>query len=95
MAKKESDISATTAAAWASWRKIRETGGSKTSKDSEDVSEPKDEAAKAVAVGAESNPEEVTALDSDPEIANIVDSVLADMRPKIVEEIAKKLGKKK
>jgi CheY-like chemotaxis protein len=95
MAKKESDISATTAAAWASWRKIRETGGSKTSKDSEDVSEPKDEAAKAVAVGAESNPEEVTALDSDPEIANIVDSVLADMRPKIVEEIARKLGKKK
>ena len=95
MAKKESDISATTAAAWASWRKIRETGGSKTSKDSEDVSEPKDEAAKAVAVGAESNPEEVAGLDSDPEIANIVDSVLADMRPKIVEEIAKKLGKKK
>jgi hypothetical protein len=95
MAKKESEISATTAAAWASWRKIRETGGSKTAKDSEDVSEPKDEAAKAVAVGAESNPEEVAALDSDPEIANIVDSVLADMRPKIVEEIAKKLGKKK
>jgi hypothetical protein len=34
-------------------------------------------------------------FDSDPEIASIVDSVLADMRPKIVEEIARKLGKKK
>jgi hypothetical protein len=95
MAKKESEISATTAAAWASWRKIRETGDGKTAKDSEDVSELKDEAAKAVAAGAEGSPEEVAALDSDPEIANIVDSVLADMRPKIVQEIAKKLGKKK
>jgi hypothetical protein len=49
----------------------------------------------AVAVGAESTPQEVASLDSDPEIASIVDSVLADMRPKIVEEIARKLGKKK
>ena len=95
MAKKESEVTATTAAAWASWRKIRETGDGKSAKDSEDVSELKDEAAKAVAAGAESSPEEVAALDNDPEIANIVDSVLADMRPKIVEEIAKKLGKKK
>ena len=93
MAKKESEMTATTAAAWASWRKIRETGNG--AKNSGDVSELKDEAAKAVAAGAEGSPEEVAALDSDPEIANIVDSVLADMRPKIVEEIAKKLGKKK
>ena len=97
MAKRESE----TAAAWASWRKIRETGGSKASnpaeasvKEAED-SIPEDRAAMAVAAGAESKPEEVTSLDSDPEIASIVDSVLADMRPKIVEEIARKLGKKK
>ena len=96
MAKRESE----TAAAWASWRKIRETGGPKpaqpetSAKESEDV--PQDRAAMAVAAGAESNPEEATgSLDSDPEIASIVDSVLADMRPKIVEEIARKLGKKK
>jgi len=93
MAKKESDVSATTAAAWASWRKIRETGNG-SEKDSGET-EPKDDAAKAVAAGAESSPEEAADLDSDPEIANIVDSVLADMRPKIVQEIAKKLGKKK
>jgi hypothetical protein len=50
----------------------------------------------AVAVGAESSPEEAPSNhDSDPEIASIVDSVLADMRPRIVEEIARKLGKKK
>jgi hypothetical protein len=99
MAKRESE----TAAAWASWRKIRETGGSKPSasaetseKESEETSAPRDKAAMAVAVGAESSPEEVAgSLDSDPEIASIVDSVLADMRPKIVEEIARKLGKKK
>jgi CheY-like chemotaxis protein len=98
MAKRETE----TAAAWASWRKIRETRGSKTDnpaaasvKESED-SIPEDRAAMAVAAGAESKPEEVAgSFDSDPEIASIVDSVLADMRPKIVEEIARKLGKKK
>ena len=96
MAKRESE----TAAAWASWRKIRETGSPKPAppeaspQEAEEV--PQDRAAMAVAVGAESSPEEVTSsFDSDPEIASIVDSVLADMRPKIVEEIAKKLGKKK
>jgi CheY-like chemotaxis protein len=97
MAKRESE----TAAAWASWRKIRETGGSKSASPAEpsvkelEESMPQDRAAMAVAVGAESKPEEVASLDSDPEIASIVDSVLADMRPKIVEEIARKLGKKK
>lgn len=98
MAKRETE----TAAAWASWRKIRETGGSKTDnpaeasvKESED-SIPEDRAAMAVAAGAECEPEQVAgSFDSDPEIASIVDSVLADMRPKIVEEIARKLGKKK
>ena len=97
MAKRESE----TAAAWASWRKIRETGGSKSASPAEpsdtelEESVPQDRAAMAVAAGAESKPEEVASLDSDPEIASIVDSVLADMRPKIVEEIARKLGKKK
>jgi len=98
MAKKESEISATTAAAWASWRKIRESGSSKhqTVESAKEMDEPADSAAMAVAAGAEGKPEDVnTNLDSDPEIASIVDSVLADMRPKIVEEIARKLGKKK
>lgn len=104
MAKKESDISATTAAAWASWRRIRESGDTKTSaphasapeKEASEQPAPKDEAAMAVAAGAEKAPEEATDSSSEtPEIASIVDSVLADLRPKIVEEISRKLGKKK
>ncbi len=101
MAKKDSENTA--AAAWASWRKIRETGNSRPAQSAEAVKEEaegspvaQDSAAMAVAVGAESSPEAVNnSLDSDPEIASMVDSVLADMRPKIVEEIARKLGKKK
>ena len=94
MAKRESE----TAAAWATWRKIRDTGGPKHPETPEKESEeslPQERAAMAVAAGAESKPEEATNFDADPEIASIVDSVLADMRPKIVEEIARKLGKKK
>jgi CheY-like chemotaxis protein len=100
MAKKESDIAATTAAAWASWRRIRETGDPKDAAQSknngtEKVPPPSDEAAMAVAAGAEKAPEDVPAGSESPEIASIVDSVLADLRPRIVEEITRKLGKKK
>lgn len=94
---KESEIAATTAAAWASWRRIRS--------DSKDGSvEPSgpphemtpQEAAMAVAAGAEKAPEEAASSEEESgEIASIVDSVLADLRPKIVEEISRKLGKKK
>ena len=99
--KKESDIAATTAAAWASWRRIRESGDSNSSgqsehSQSEKVSDSHDSAAMAVAAGAENTPEDSSAFDeSDPAIASIIDSVLADLRPKIVEEISRKLGKKK
>jgi hypothetical protein len=50
----------------------------------------------AAAAGAEKSPEEAPeASADDPEaIANIVDKVLADLRPKIAEEISKKLKKK-
>ena len=101
MAKKESDIAATTAAAWASWRRIRESGDAKDehpadfAQADEDASTPSDLAARAVAAGAEKTPDEASG-DSDPAaIASIVDSVLADLRPKIVAEISKKMGKKK
>jgi twitching motility two-component system response regulator PilH len=95
MGKKESDIAASTAAAWASWRRIRQSDDKGAEKQSEPGSS-RDEAAMAVAAGAEKAPEEVSdEAEASPEIANIVDSVLADLRPKIVEEISKKLGKKK
>ncbi len=107
MAKKESEMAATTAAAWANWRQIRETGdpraktpeGAKVSqpKVEEESEEPRDAAAMAVAAGAENRPTEAAEeAGGDPDaIASIVDSVLAQMRPKIVEEISKKLAKKK
>ena len=80
-------LSATTEAAWASWRRIRESNPPADSSDT---------AAMAVAAGAEKSPEEaLDANGSDFAIASIVDSVLADLRPKIVEEISRKLGKKK
>ncbi len=53
---------------------------------------PKDTAAMAAAVGGK--PVEENSSDTDPAIASIVDSVLANLRPKIVEEISRKLGKK-
>jgi len=94
--KDESDISATTAAAWASWRRIRE-GGTPKSASSEPSPKEVEENARAVAAGAEKTPEQASdAPESDTEgIADIVDSVLADLRPKIYEEITRKMGKKK
>ena len=53
---------------------------------------PQDMAAMAAAVGGKAVEE--SSFDSDPAIASIVDSVLANLRPKIVEEISRKLGKK-
>lgn len=99
---KESEIAANTAAAWASWRRIRESGapvaaGGPFQKEVEEsASDLKEEAAMAVAAGAEKAPEEVPATSESSEegIASIVDSVLAEMRPKIYEEISRKMKKK-
>jgi hypothetical protein len=80
-------------AAWANWREIRESiVGSSVSQNVVDL-------VSSVAGPAEAAPEresESTQTTGDPAaIANIVDSVLAELKPKIVEEIAKKLKKKK
>jgi hypothetical protein len=101
MAKKESEMAATTAAAWANWRQIRETGDPRAKAPAAEdakAEEPREAAAMAVAAGAENRPTDAEEAESeaDPEaIASIVDSVLAQMRPKIVEEITRKMGKKK
>jgi hypothetical protein len=86
--QKESDMAASTAAAWANAQASQNSSGQ-----SSEPSSPQEMAAKAVAAGAESSPEEVAA-DAGSDIASIVDSVLAGLRPKIVEEISRKLGKK-
>jgi CheY-like chemotaxis protein len=101
MGEKESDAGTATAAAWADWRRVRESGDPKAASEApsqqQEASAPKDAAAMAVAAGAEKAPEEASAeSESDPAaIASIVDSVLADLRPKIFEEISRKMGKKK
>jgi CheY-like chemotaxis protein len=100
---RDSDLAASTAAAWASWRQIRETATAEGRNPSDNEFEMGGSAAAgesvamAVAAGAERSPDGALPADSDDPaaIASIVDSVLADLRPKIVEEISRKLGKKK
>jgi two-component system, chemotaxis family, chemotaxis protein CheY len=100
----DSDASETTAAAWASWRRNRESGvpvatSAEPAKHEveHETSSPEDAAARAVAAGAEKAPEDAAAnAPSEVEgIESIVDSVLADLRPKIYEEISRKMGKKR
>ena len=104
--RKESEIAADTAAAWASWRRNRQPGvpepatAESFQPTEETTRDPQDVVAMAVAAGAEKTPEESSptsqaAPESDQEgIASIVDSVLAEMRPKIYEEISRKMKKK-
>jgi len=101
--QKESDIAESTAAAWASWRRVREFADPQTSsaEASRKQVEPgttalAEASAMAVAAGAEKTPEETfTESESDTAaLASIVDSVLADLRPKIFEEISRKMKKK-
>ena len=101
--KPDSDAVKSTAAAWASWRQIRDTR-----KDGEaapvqsrefEVSEsaPAETAAMAVAAGAEQIVQEVAAAPKgdSAEVASIVESVLANLRPKLMEEISRKMAEKK
>jgi two-component system chemotaxis response regulator CheY len=92
------NAAAAAAAGSKSWRQIRDLPNASHSSANDEAADSKDGAAMAVAAGAEHLPQEAAeSPDSgDPtEIANIVDSVLADLRPRIVAEISKKMGKKK
>jgi hypothetical protein len=100
----ESDVVKNTAAAWASWRQNRDTGNGSEAADAQPKEldapqpEPPDTAAMAVAAGAEQILQEVTAAAPGGDannVASIVDSVLADLRPKLMEEISRKMSKKK
>ena len=97
--KTESELAASTAAAWASWRQVRETAHPADDRNpsEREFDESPHTAAMAAAAGAERAPDGASGEDGDDPaaIASIVDSVLADLRPKIVEEISRKLGKKK
>ena len=100
--KPDSDAVRSSAAAWASWRQIRDTGKDEAapvqSREFE-VSEPApaDTAAMAVAAGAEHVLQEAAAAQKgEPgDVASIVESVLANLRPKLMEEISRKMAEKK
>jgi len=102
----ESDL----AAAWANWREIRESvigsqligsqlsgsqlsGSQLSSQIADAVAELKQSSSEAQ---PESRPDGSSATGEEArEIANIVDSVLADLKPKLMAEIALKMGKEK
>ena len=102
--QEDSEALKNTAAAWASWRQIRDTGDAKT-ETAEPVREqfnipapaPAESAAMAVAAGAEQNVQESTtpASENPSDVASIVDSVLADLRPRLMAEITRKMSEKK
>jgi CheY-like chemotaxis protein len=104
--KPESEVVKSTAAAWASWRQTRDAGEANAEPVAESnpgpsaasESIPVDSAAMAVAAGAEHVAQEVPAeapSENAEELANIVDSVLADLRPKLMAEISRKMSQKK
>ena len=105
------DTVKTTAAAWASWSQVRDTGKNEAEPASFELpSEPltpepvspsipqQDTAALAVAAGAEQTAQEAVSTapsDHPTDVASIVDSVLAGLRPKLMEEITRKMAEKK
>ena len=100
----ESETVKSTAAAWASWRQIRDTGKESEASETQPrefeapQSAPEEIHAKAVAAGAEQLLQEAAAADPNrnpSDVASIVDSVLADLRPKLMEEISRKMAEKK
>jgi two-component system chemotaxis response regulator CheY len=94
-----------TAAAWANWRQIRDTskGSEAAQGDSKEFDAPESapaETARAAAAGAEQNLQDASSPSSPSsenpgDVASIVDSVLADLRPKLMAEISRKMSEKK
>ena len=102
--KEESETVKSTAAAWASWRQVRDSSDAKPetaepAREAFDVPESAraESAAMAVAAGAEQNRQETGALPAEnpTDVASIVDSVLADLRPRLMAEITRKMAEKK
>jgi len=101
--REESAAVKSTAAAWASWRQIRDTGETRNAPEPSreesnlPVPEPAESAAMAVAAGAEQAAQETAApaAENPADVASIVDSVLADLRPRLMAEISRKMSEKK
>jgi CheY-like chemotaxis protein len=103
----QSNTVASTAAAWASWRQIRDAGDA-AGKAAETATLPfemnvpastqAESAARAVAAGAEQIVREASVAaprENPADVASIVESVLAELRPRLMEEISRKIAEKK
>jgi len=102
--KADPEVVKNTAAAWANWREAHDTSKSDDaaqvqSRQIEALPESLPaEAARAVAAGAEQFLQQAAVAPtngSPSDVASIVDSVLADLRPKLMEEISRKMAEKK
>ena len=109
--RKDSHAEALRAAAWANWHQIRDsivgsTSAALAASDQTQPQQPEETASTPQTADASSHESETMAAAASAgsasstaaeagAIANIVDSVLAELRPKIVEEIARKLGNDK
>jgi CheY-like chemotaxis protein len=101
--QEELDTVASTAAAWASWRQIRDSGEAQKQAPPAPAFEmtfpvTAETATRAVAAGAEQVDRQTSAPapgENSADVASIVESVLADLRPKLMEEISKKLAGEK
>ena len=104
--KPDSEVVKSTAAAWASWRQIRDTSDAKPDSATAEAAPPEPDlpahfaaepAAMAAAASAETAPELSATLppENPADVASIVDSVLADLRPRLMAEISRKMSEKK
>jgi len=99
--KEDSETVKTTAAAWATWRQIRDTGDAKPAAPESTRQEfdapAAESAAMAAAAGAEQIPQEtpLSPAETPNDVSSIVDSVLADLRPRLMAEISRKMSEKK
>jgi len=92
--KPEQEAVKSTAAAWANWRQIRDTGNGGEASPAQAESD-ESQSARAVAAGAEQAAQTPESKDNPGDVASIVDSVLADLRPKLMAEISRKMAEKK
>ena len=96
----ETDLASANAAAWANWRQIRDTIVGSTSQTPDGVKatfkdlreeEPAAAQPEAMAAAASSDGGSSAATSDPNAISSIVDNMLAELKPKLMEEIARKL----
>jgi CheY-like chemotaxis protein len=100
----ESEAVKSTAAAWASWRSIRDAKKDDSAaappsyrQFESPAAQPEETAAMAVAAGAENSVADASlpSAENSADVASIVESMLADLRPKLMAELSRKMAERK